>query len=341
MTGHDRYKVMSNELEPKPTPSQPVVYQIRLKGHLGSQWTDWFGGLTITLEEDGDTLLTGPVVDQAALHGLLKKVRDLGMPLVSVNRVQFNETHPYRSKKGEKMNTIKGSPHGTNRKTAIIVGVLFIIGTVAGILSVVFTGSILSDPNYLIKVSENQNKIVTAALFVLTMGLALAMVPFVIFPVLKKHNEILALGYVVFRGALETVTAIAMVINWLFLLILSREYVAAGAPVASNFQALGAVFLKGVDPISALGGIVFSLGALMLYYVFYQSKLIPRWISVWGFIAILLHLSTCILVLFHLQSLSSTANSVMNFPIFLQEMVMAVWLIVKGFNPSAITSEPA
>ncbi len=65
-----------------------MVYQIRIKGHLGCQWTDWFGGLTITLEEDGDTLLTGPVVDQAALHGLLKKVRDLGMPLLSVNCVK-------------------------------------------------------------------------------------------------------------------------------------------------------------------------------------------------------------------------------------------------------------
>jgi hypothetical protein len=75
---------MSNKRNPKTAPSQPVVYQIRLKGHLGREWTDWFGGLSITLEEDGDTLLTGPVVDQAALHGLLKKVRDLGMPLVSV-----------------------------------------------------------------------------------------------------------------------------------------------------------------------------------------------------------------------------------------------------------------
>ena len=88
MTDHNRYKVMSNEHEPKTDPSQPVVYQIRLKGHLGSQWTDWFEGLTITLEDNGDTLLTGPVVDQAALHGLLKKVRDLGMPLVSVSPVE-------------------------------------------------------------------------------------------------------------------------------------------------------------------------------------------------------------------------------------------------------------
>ena len=79
---------MSNELNPKTDPSQPVVYQIRIKGQLNSQWTDWFEGLTITLEDNGDTLLTGPVIDQAALHGLLKKVRDLGMPLVSVSPVE-------------------------------------------------------------------------------------------------------------------------------------------------------------------------------------------------------------------------------------------------------------
>ena len=102
MTGQDRYKVMSNELEPKTNANQPLIYQIRLKGHLGREWTDWFEGLTITLEEEGDTLLTGPVIDQAALHGLLKKVRDLGLPLVSVNQVQSGETHPNRSKKETK-----------------------------------------------------------------------------------------------------------------------------------------------------------------------------------------------------------------------------------------------
>ena len=79
---------MAKELDPEPDPHQPMVYQIRIRGHLGHGWTDWFGGLTITLEEDGDTLLTGQVADQAALHGLLNRVRDLGMPLISVSRVE-------------------------------------------------------------------------------------------------------------------------------------------------------------------------------------------------------------------------------------------------------------
>lgn len=79
---------MSNKPSPKTDPRQPMIYQIRLKGHLDPQWSDWFEGLTLTLEDDGEMLLTGPLVDQAALHGLLKKVRDLGMPLLSVTRVE-------------------------------------------------------------------------------------------------------------------------------------------------------------------------------------------------------------------------------------------------------------
>ena len=88
MAGHNRYRVMANDFIPNTAPGQPEVYQIRIKGHLGREWTDWFGGLSITLEDNGDTLLTGPLVDQAALHGLLRQVRDLGMPLLSVNRVR-------------------------------------------------------------------------------------------------------------------------------------------------------------------------------------------------------------------------------------------------------------
>jgi len=226
----------------------------------------------------------------------------------------------------------------TNRKSAIIVGVLYIIGTVAGVLSVIFTLPILNAPDYLEKVSADPNQILLGVLFVLTMGLALAMVPVVLFPILKKQNEVLALGYVVFRGALETVMYIASVITWLFLILVSQEYSAAGTSGASYFQTLGSILLKGKDSITTILMIVFSLGALMLYYLLYRSKLIPRWISVWGFIAILLHLATGFLIIFQLMRPFSTINLVMNSQIFLQEMVMAVWMIVKGFNPAAIAS---
>ncbi len=91
MANHNKHRVMLNELNLTTDSSRARVYQIRLKGHLGSQWANWFQGLTISLEADGDTLLTGPVADQAALHGLLKKVRDLGVTLVSVNPVNMPE----------------------------------------------------------------------------------------------------------------------------------------------------------------------------------------------------------------------------------------------------------
>jgi hypothetical protein len=243
-------------------------------------------------------------------------------------RFQFNKTYQDRSKRRWKMNT--------HRKTAIIVGVLYIIGTVAGILSVVFTSSILNAPDYLMQVSANKNQVVTGALFVLLMGFALALIPALVFPILKKHNEALALGYVIFRGALETVTYIITAISMLLLIPLSQEYGIAGAAGASYFQTLGALLI-GVRDLPMLV-FVFGLGALIFYYLLYQSNLIPRWISVWGFIAIALHLTTGLLIIFGLQTSFDTSNSIMNLPIFLQEMVMAVWLIVKGFNPAAIAS---
>ncbi len=141
------------------------------------------------------------------------------------------------------------------------------------------------------------------------------------------------------RGALETVTSIVIAISWLLLLPLSQEYVKAGAPVVSYFQTLGTLLQGAANlPVPVF---VFGLGALIFYYLLYQTKLIPRWISVWGFIAIALHLAAGLLTIFGLQTAFETANYIMNFPIFLQEMVMAVWLIVRGFNPSAIASLPA
>lgn len=225
----------------------------------------------------------------------------------------------------------------SNKKTARIVGILFIIGTAAGILSVVFTNTILTDPDYLLMVSSQENKIIMGAICVLIMGFVLAMVPMMMFPLLKKQNEVLALGYVVFRGALETVAVMTTAMSMLLLIPLSQEYVKAGTLETSSLQTMGALLQEVTRlPMTVF---VFSLGALMFYTALYQSKLIPRWLSVWGLIAIILHLITGLLIIFGVQNDFSKLNVAMNFPIFLQEMVMAVWLIVKGFNPSAIMSE--
>jgi hypothetical protein len=234
------------------------------------------------------------------------------------------------------MNTIKGSPHETNRKTAIIVGVLYIIGTLAGILSLVFTGPIRERPDFLTQVSTNPNQVVLGALFVLTMGLALAIVPVMMFPILKRYNEALAVGYVVFRGALETVTYLVLVIGWLSLPLISQKFIKASAADVPFFQSLGELVLKAHDQIGHVLTIVFILGALMFYYVLYQSKLVPRWLSGWGLLAAMPYFVSGVLGLFSILSPMSTIQMVFVLPLAVQEMVLAVWLIVKGFNSSSV-----
>ena len=236
------------------------------------------------------------------------------------------------------MNTTKASPRAlrANRKTAIMVGVLYIIGTVAGILSLVFTGPILESTDYLFQVSMNPNQIVIGALFVLTMGLALAMVPVMMFPILKSYNGALAVGYVVFRGALEAVTYLLFVIGWLSLPLISQEFIKASPAEASFFQSLGDLVLGAHDQISHVLAIVFIMGALMFYSVLYQSKLVPRWLSGWGLLAAIPYFVSGVLSLFTLPESMGTIPMVLVLPMALQEMVLAVWLIVKGFNSSPV-----
>src|SRR3712207_3492399 len=105
---------MTNKRNPTTDPGEPMIYQIRIKGHLGPQWTDWFGGLTITLEEGGESLLTCPVADQAALYGLLRKVRDLGLPLISVTRAQTDQIDGPDSKQAIEASTLEGKQDGGN-----------------------------------------------------------------------------------------------------------------------------------------------------------------------------------------------------------------------------------
>lgn len=227
----------------------------------------------------------------------------------------------------------------SNRKTAIIVGVLFITGTIAGMLGVVFLGSIY-DADYLTKVSANESQIIIGALLALIMGVAVASIPFMMFPIFKKYNEALALGYVVFR-TLEAVTHFAAAMSWVLLITLSQGFVEAVAPNASYFQTFGTLLLGAGDWMHVPANVVWGLGALILYYLFYQSKLIPRFISVWGLIGGVLILADAGFLAMSGQSGFSTISIFLNLPIAVNEMFLAVWLIVKGFNSSAIASGSA
>ena len=221
----------------------------------------------------------------------------------------------------------------SHRKTAIIVGVLFVTATVAYSFGVIFLDPILGSSDYLTKASENENKVILGAFLVLIDAVAVAGIGIMIYPILKKHNEALALGYAGARIA-EGVLFIVNVIFILTLLTLSQAFVKAGALDASYYQTLGTVLLAAGDWAFLLGfGLAFTLSALILNSLLYQTKLIPRWLSGWGFVGVVL-----IFVYYLLQFFTTNQVDILFIPIALQEMVFAVWLIVKGFNPSAIDS---
>lgn len=227
------------------------------------------------------------------------------------------------------------------RRIASIVGILFIMGTIAGIGSVVLSTPIMDASDYLLAISGSQDRMVTAVVCILTMGFSLSLVPIVLYPLLKQSHPTLAIGYVVFRGGLETFMYLFISICWLLLIAVSQMYADAGAVETVTYQSLGTMLQDAGDIVSSLTAVVFPIGAVMFYYMLYQTKLVPRWLSVWGLIAVILHLiSTGILGLYGRVDHFSTSQFLLNFPIFLQEMVMAVWLIAKGFEQSTIVQAP-
>jgi hypothetical protein len=224
------------------------------------------------------------------------------------------------------------------RKTAIIVGVLFITATITSILSTVFLGSTLAASNYLTSVSANENKVIIAMIFELIAAVSALGTAVMLFPVLKKTVESLALGYVALR-LIENIFYIVGALSLPIILTLSQGYV-AGAFNASYYQPLGNLLLALHDWSIWMGTLIFfGLGSLTLNYLLYQSKLVPRFLSVWGLIGAALVLLYGLLSLFSLTpNMISSTLTVLAVPIAVQEMVFAVWLIVKGFNPSAIAS---
>ena len=212
-----------------------------------------------------------------------------------------------------------------DRKAAVWIGVLYIIGTVGMVVSVIVTNAILSGPDDLAQVAAQPDQVAVGALLLLVAGFALALVPVVFWPVGKRYNETLAMGYVVFRGAIETVLYIVGAVCWLLLIALSKE--PDGGPLAS--------FVRTTETViwDQLLAIPFVLGALMFYVLLYQSRLVPRWLSVWGLGGAALY------IVAPLGSMFELSLGFFMAPLAVQEMVMAVWLIGKGFNTSAIAAE--
>jgi hypothetical protein len=228
----------------------------------------------------------------------------------------------------------------SNRKTAIIVGVLFIIATVF-LFAESFYKPILSSPDYLDIIYPNKIIVIIGILLESIVIPAIFLIPLFLFSILKKRNKVLALGYIGCRS-LEAVLLSIAAINKLSLVNLSRDYLNKGGVDALYFQNIGNSIHSKLYWINTDGLIyvtIFGIGALMLYSALYKSKLVPRWIAGWGFIAAITILTGSMLSAF--TDISPVITILLIAPIAVQELVMAVWLIVKGFNPSAIASGSA
>jgi hypothetical protein len=225
----------------------------------------------------------------------------------------------------------------STRKIAVITGVIFIIATVAALLAAAIT-PVLNAPGYLIRLSANSNQVAAGALLYLIAAFTSAGIAIAMYPVMKGSNAGLAIGAVVFR-ALEAVMYMAAVVSLLSLQTLSQQVTSAGAAERNSLQAIGDSLVSVHDHAMLLGVFAFCLGAFMYYYLFFQVKLLPRWLSGFGIVAIILMMAACVLSLFSDNPV--TGYALLVFPIALQEMVLAIWLIVKGFSQPVSATKPA
>jgi hypothetical protein len=224
----------------------------------------------------------------------------------------------------------------TYRKTAIIVGVLFISATVMSILSSVFLGSTLAAPISLITVNANENFVMIAVILELIAALSAFGTAVFMYPILKKYVESLAIAYVGLR-LLENTFYILGVVSLIALLSLSQEFTG----LINAYQPLSNLVMALHDWALLIGTVlIFGLGSITLNYVLYQSRLIPRWLSVWGLIGAVLVVLYGLIGMYKLDpNMISSILTVLTLPIAVQEMVFAVWLIIKGFNQESIASE--
>jgi hypothetical protein len=217
-----------------------------------------------------------------------------------------------------------------DRKITTAAGLLYILGIIAGILSISYA---IDDPNYLAKASLAANGVLMAAFFHLLMAPIYIGIAILLYPVLKKYDQWLAFGFAGFR-IVAGVFIMVGVIFLLLLLSLSQEFVKAGTPNISCFQTMGVLLQTGRDLANHVATILsVSISGLMFYLILFRTKLVPRWLSGWGLAGIPFAIAASLLFFFRAISVITPMYLVLNIPMALQEIVLAIWLIVKGFDP--------
>jgi hypothetical protein len=228
------------------------------------------------------------------------------------------------------------------RKTAVVTGVVFIIATVAA-LAAAALAPVLTGADYLTQVSAHASQTAASALMYLIAAFASAGIAVSLYPILSKTNPGMALGSVVFR-TLEAALYLVPVVSLLSLVTLGQHSTTVGSADQASLGVVGGVLVSLRDHGTLAAVFAFSLGAGMYYVAFFQSRLIPRWLSGWGIVAVILMATACASSLF--TDSPVTGYGLLVLPIFLQEMVLAVWLIARGFSstaaaPSSVAAQSA
>jgi len=230
------------------------------------------------------------------------------------------------------------SPSGSrvreHRAAATTAGILYLVGTAAGILSkVVLAFPVHNADDPLGYAADHSGAVATGALLVLVMGLSLAFVPVVLFPVLRRVDEVLATGYLIVRGAVETTTYVVVAVAWLLLVPLAETLAAGPGTASPEGVRLGRVVVDS-EGASVVMSLVFCLGSTLFYVLLHRSRLVPRWITAWGFVGIPLYVAAYLLVMYGAVGIDSTQVNLLCLPLAVQEMVLAVWMIARGFRPA-------
>ncbi|MBU0926695.1 MAG: DUF4386 domain-containing protein [Spirochaetes bacterium] len=224
-----------------------------------------------------------------------------------------------------------------DRRSAILTGSFFILGTASGLVGLgAVLEPLLSAADYLAAYGTMETRVLIASLLELLMSASLVAMAAAAYPVLRKHSPSAAVAYFGAR-VLEAVPVIVGVVSMLALTELGKEYVASGGGDASRFEPLGSI-LAGVPEWAGhaiLDVAIFPFGASILYWTLFSARLVPRWLSVWGLLGAVFYWVAGILVMFHAVTPLTTPHILLQAPLGLQEMALAVWLIVRGFNLGA------